>query len=79
MEAEPAFVDHLLSHRVRHVPQRVITLGYHPAHAHSSTFHSDGSLKSFTQVLDVIAQRHVTVERADRVFALAHSATTQPA
>jgi hypothetical protein len=74
MECEPEFIDQLLRHRVAHVPQRVLTIGYHPAHARGTTFHQAGSFDTFTRVLDVIASHGATIERADRVFALANAA-----
>lgn len=74
IESEPELVDQMLGHRSRHLPQRVITLGYHPAHAHGTTFSASGGIGSFRRVLDVIARHHVCIEPARHVFALAHAA-----
>jgi hypothetical protein len=74
MEAEPELVDQLLSHRCDQLPQRVITLGYHPAHARGATFHRGGSFNSFKRVLDVIGSHGVGVETFERVFAAANAA-----
>ena len=74
MECEPEFVDQLLRHPLPHLPQRVVTIGYHPAHAKGTTFHESGSFDTFTRVLDVITSHRTGIERADRVFALANAA-----
>jgi hypothetical protein len=74
MEAEPELVDQLLSHRSAHLAQRVITLGYHPAHARGTTFHRDGSFKAFQRVLDVVGAHRAGVETFRRVFSAADSA-----
>lgn len=77
MECEPALVDQILSHRIPHLPQRVITIGYHPAHARGTVFNAAGSLERFKQVLGVIAQHHVQVESAGSVFALADAGSSE--
>jgi hypothetical protein len=74
MECEPELVGQLLSHRIARLPQRVITLGYHPAHARGRTFHRSGTLASFRRVLDVLADHHAQVEPLNRVFALVDAA-----
>ncbi len=77
MEAEPELVDQLLSHRCDQLAQRVITLGYHPAHARGVTFHRGGSFNSFKRVLDVIGSHGAGVETFERVFAAANTAALQ--
>ena len=67
MESEPELVDQLLAHRTPHLPQRVITLGYHPAHANGTTFSRDGG-GVFRRVLDVLADHKVQVDTLRRVF-----------
>ncbi|MDP2318068.1 MAG: hypothetical protein Q8O42_01850 [Acidobacteriota bacterium] len=74
IESEPELVDQMLTHRSRHLPQRVITLGYHPAHAHGTTFCASGGIRLFSRVLDVIASHRVRIETARHVFTLAHAA-----
>ena len=77
MEAEPELVDQLLSHRCDQLSQRVITLGYHPAHARGATFHRGGSFNSFKRVLDVIGSHGAGVETFQRVFAAANAAALE--
>lgn len=74
MESEPELIDHLLSHRIAHLPQRVLTLGYHPAHARGTTFNRDGSLAMFRRVLDVVKDRGAEVTTLRDVFARADAA-----
>jgi len=68
MECEPELVDALVSHRIAHLPQRVLTLGYHPAHGAAATFSRDGSLAAFVQVLDVLEAHRVNIRTASQVF-----------
>jgi len=77
MESEPELVDQMLSHSVPHLPQRIITLGYHPAHAQKAAFCRGGTLSSFRRVLVVLAGHHVRVELLSRVFTLADRAHAQ--
>lgn len=74
MESEPDLVGQLLSHKLAHISQRVVTLGYHPAHARGKTFHATGSADSFAAVLDVIATHGADVTSARDVFAAATAA-----
>jgi hypothetical protein len=67
-------VDQILSHSVPHLPQRVITLGYHPAHARGRTFYRAGTLGPFRRVLDTLAAHGVQVEPLGRIFAFADAA-----
>jgi len=71
MESEPELVDQMLSHRIPHIRQRVITLGYHPAHARGATFHRAGSRAAFSRVLDVVSRHGAQVTTLGAVFALA--------
>jgi hypothetical protein len=68
MEPEPELVDQLLRHRIPSLPQRVITLTFHPAHARSSTFARDGSLPKFKQTLDVIRDNGADVRPLRDVY-----------
>jgi hypothetical protein len=74
MEAEPELVDQCLRHRVPHIAQRVVTLGYHPAHAHAATFSDDGSLAAYRQVLDVVADCGAVVRPLHDVYQMADRA-----
>lgn len=75
MECEPELVDQLLRHRIPHLEQRVMTLGFHPAHAAGTTFHRSGSLQSFIRVLDVLAGSGADIQCARDVFRLASAAS----
>jgi hypothetical protein len=74
MEAEPELVDQMLSHRLPGIAQRVVTLGYHPAHAQTATFARDGSMPAFRQVLDVIAARGADVKPLRDIYRKADEA-----
>jgi hypothetical protein len=75
METEPALVEQLLNHRVPHLPQRVLTLGFHPAHASRPTFAQGGSFASFVATLDLLATRGTSVRTLADVYALADRST----
>jgi hypothetical protein len=77
MEAEPELVEQMLDHEVLGVPQRVITLGYHPAHARSSTFASQGLLPGFRRVLDAVHERGVAVRTLREVHRLCDEASAR--
>ena len=77
MEPEPELVDQLLSHRSAHLSQRVVTLGFHPAHARGTTFHRDGSLTSFRRVLDVVGAHQAGVRTFRQVFSAADTAALE--
>lgn len=68
-ESEPGLVEQLLDHRIPELPQRVVTLGYHPYHAARSTFRPGGSRDWFTDILDLIAARDVEVLTLAEVYA----------
>jgi hypothetical protein len=59
MEPEPALVDQLLSHRIPFIEQRVLTLGFHPAHAAGKTFATGGSRGAFREVLRIAGEHGV--------------------
>ncbi len=71
MEPEPELVDSLLAHRVRHLPQRVLTLGFHPAHASGSTFAKKGSRETFLRLLENLRRRDVAFMTLRSVYELA--------
>lgn len=74
MEPEPALVDALLGSRLPHVPQRVFTFGFHPAHAAASTLVAGGSRDSFRAVLGVVRDHGASVRPLRDVYQLAHDA-----
>jgi hypothetical protein len=74
MECEPDFVDQILSHRVPNLPQRVFTIGYHPAHASGRTFYPEGSLPAFRRTLDVLRSHNVDIKTSSDVFRLSTTA-----
>ena len=61
MEIEPEVLEQLLDYRISGIPQRVLTLNYHPAHTQSLTFFREGSLFGFRGVLNVLREREVKV------------------
>jgi hypothetical protein len=68
MEAEPALVEQLLNHRVPGLAQRVITLGYHPAHARRPTFAPGGSLADFERVLGIVRESGARIMTLKAVY-----------
>lgn len=79
MEPEAGLVEQMLSHRVPHVTQRVITLNFHPAHARSPRFAEAGSLPVFKRVLDIVRDSGATVRTLRDVYAAADAALLQGA
>ena len=61
MEVEPELLAQMLDHSIPDIPQRVITLNYHPAHANGTTFAPEGCKAWFRGVLDIISDRRVAV------------------
>jgi hypothetical protein len=74
MEPEPELVAQMLAYRIRHVPQRVLTLGFHPAHANGQTFARAGLIGAFRHVLDEVARAGADVCRLDTVYEAANHA-----
>jgi hypothetical protein len=74
METEPALVAQLLDHHVPYLPQRVLTLGFHPAHAHAPAFAAGGSAASFAATIDLLRERRVAVRTLREVYQLAADA-----
>ena len=69
LEAEPGLVEQLLRCPVA-LPQRVIVLDYHPAHANRPNFTAAGSVVWFREVLDLIKSRNVHVMTLRDVFSI---------
>jgi len=68
MEAEPELVEQMLDYVVPGIPQRVLTLGYHPAHASRPTFAREGVLPWFRRLLDRLRERGVAVRTLRDVY-----------
>ena len=68
MELEPALVEQMLDHAVPDLPQRVIVLNYHPAHAGSATFARDGCADWVREVLAICRQRCIEVTTLAEVY-----------
>lgn len=69
MEPEPGMVEQMLQHRIEGLPQRVLTLAFHPAHARGTTFAAGGSLPEFEKILAMIRDSGATVLTLRSVYA----------
>lgn len=78
MEPEPAFLAQLLDYHVPGLAQRVLTIGFHPAHAQRATFEAGGSLGSFKAILALLAERNADVRTLREVYALANRSVETP-
>jgi hypothetical protein len=76
MESEPALVEQLLGHRLPGLPQRVLVLGYHPAHARRPSYRAGGSLPWFREVLDLIERSGAEVRTLRAVFEACRAGTS---
>lgn len=76
MEIEPELFEQMLDHRVPGLPQRVITLNYHPAHAKRPTFAPSGSRQWFEEILHIIKKRSLPVMTLRDVHARIENATS---
>lgn len=70
MEIEPELLEQWIDYRIPGLPQRVLTLNYHPAHAKGTTFAHDGSFPLFQRVLDVLREREIKVLTLAEVYRL---------
>jgi hypothetical protein len=61
MEPEPELVRQMLDHRIAELPQRLITLNYHPFHARRASFRPDGTMAWFTDVLECLVERRIEI------------------
>jgi len=69
MEPEPELVEQMLDYDIPGLPQKVITVNFHPAHANKPNFYRDGSLKAFKRVLEIIrSRRDVKVETLASIY-----------
>jgi len=69
MEPEPEFVHALLHERVASLPNIVLPIVFHPAHAVTRTFRSAGTLPWFRDITDLLRREQVGVMTLRDVFA----------
>jgi hypothetical protein len=79
MEPEPELVASLLGSRTPHLRQRVVTVGFHPAHANGSTFAKKGSRESFVRLLDDLRGSDVNILTLRSVYELANRSVSETA
>lgn len=77
METEPDLFNQILDYKIKELPQRVITVNFHPAHANKPTFCKKGSLSSFVRILDTIKERNLTVIPLSTVYQLADASLSK--
>lgn len=75
MEIEPELFEQMLDYPIPELPQRVISLNYHPAHAHRPTFAQNGSLPWFRRILEIIQERGLEVRTLRSIYHEANQAT----
>lgn len=68
MEIEPELFEQMLDYRVNGLPQRIITINYHSAHARHPTFCHDGSLAWWKDILQIIHKRGIEVRTLREVY-----------
>jgi hypothetical protein len=68
MEVEPGMLEQWLNYRIAGLPQRVLVLNYHPAHANRSNFTEGGCVVWFREVLDLLRSSGVKVMTMRDVF-----------
>lgn len=68
MEIEPQLFEQMLDYKIPGLPQRVITLIYHPAHANRPTFAKGGSLPWFRRIMEIIEERDLEVRTLRNVY-----------
>jgi hypothetical protein len=68
MEIEPELLAQMLDHPLPGLPQRVLVLNYHPAHAGRPTFARDGSLTAFRRSLEVLKAHGAQARTLREVF-----------
>jgi hypothetical protein len=61
VELEPALLWQLIDHRVQDLPQKVIVINYHPAHANGKTFSKNGCKEWFHEVVTELIKRDIPI------------------
>lgn len=61
MELEPALLWQLIDHRVQDLPQKVIVINYHPAHANGKTFSKNGCKEWFRELVTELIKRDIPI------------------
>lgn len=68
MEIEPELFRQMLDYRISELPQRIITINYHPAHAHRPTFCNQGSFSWWKDILRIIQDRGIAVKTLREIY-----------
>lgn len=68
MELEPELVKQMLDYTIPDLPQRILVLNYHPAHANKPTFARDGTSKWFRDVLQILNERKIPVRTLGDIY-----------
>ena len=68
MEIEPALVEQMLDYNIPGLPQRILILNYHPAHANRSTFAKEGCANWFRDILDLCKSKGIQVRTLSEVY-----------
>ena len=76
IEPDIEVVEHLLRHRIPELPDRVISLCFHPAHAQQPNFGPKGSLLLYRAILDLFQQRNTTILTERTLFSQASDRAT---
>jgi len=77
MEMEPAMLEQILNHKVDGLPQRLLVLTYHPAHANREIFTAGGCVVWFREVLDILRSTGTEVMTLREVFGKLDRALTR--
>lgn len=68
MEIDPEMFEQMLDYQIPGLKQKVITLNFHPAHAHGTTFEKEGSIGQFKRILGIIRERKLDVRTLASVY-----------
>ena len=68
MEVEPALMEQMFDYNIPELPQKVIVINYHPAHAHTSTFIKGGCVKWFREIIDLCKQYNAEIKTLSEVY-----------
>jgi hypothetical protein len=68
MEVEPGMVEQMLDYNIPGLPQKVLILNYHPAHANRSTFAKEGCADWFRDILGLCKNKGVQVRTLSEVY-----------
>jgi hypothetical protein len=68
MEVEPGLIEQMLDYNTPGLKQRVMILNYHPAHAHSSIYNTNGGVNWFREIIELCKSRNVEVRSLAEVY-----------